>query len=82
MDDLDRSMHEFRLAEQVRRSAVDWLKAFETALVSRDAARVGALFHEDSHWQDVLAFTWHLDPVCEVMGQVVACDWDGRGGAA
>jgi hypothetical protein len=22
------------------------------------------------------------DPVCEVTGRVVACDWDGRGGAA
>jgi putative flavoprotein involved in K+ transport len=59
-DDLDRSPHEFRLAEQARRAAARWLRAFEAALASRDAARIGALFHEDSHWRDILAFTWDL----------------------
>jgi hypothetical protein len=33
------------------------------ALASRDAARIGALFHADSHWRDILAFTWHLTSV-------------------
>ena len=60
MDDFDQALHEFQLAEQARRSAVVWLEAFEAALVSRDAARIGALFHEDSHWRDILAFTWDL----------------------
>ena len=60
MDDFDQARHEFQLAEQARRSAADWLEAFDTALVSRDAARIGALFHEKSHWRDVLAFTWNL----------------------
>jgi len=46
-----------------RRSAEDWLAAFEAALVSRDAPRIGALFHDDSHWRDILAFTWHLTPL-------------------
>ncbi len=63
MDDVDQSLQEFRLAEQARRSATRWLSAFETALVSRDAKRIGALFHEDSYWRDILAFTWHLTPV-------------------
>lgn len=63
MNDFDRSFHEFQLAEDARRSAAGWLEAFETALASRDAARIGALFHEDSHWRDVLAFTWHMTPV-------------------
>ena len=37
--------------------------AFEAALASQDAARIGALFHQDSHWRDVLAFTWHMTPL-------------------
>ena len=60
MNDYDQALHEFQLAEQARRSAAGWLEAFEAALVSRDAARIGALFHDDSHWRDILAFTWHL----------------------
>ncbi|MCG6121523.1 MAG: NAD(P)/FAD-dependent oxidoreductase [Microvirga sp.] len=39
-------------------AAQRWLGAFEAALASRDAARVGALFEEDCHWRDILAFTW------------------------
>src|SRR3954469_14397563 len=60
MDNFDHSLHEFQLAEQARRSAAGWLQAFETALTSRDASRIGALFHEDSHWRDILAFTWNF----------------------
>jgi cation diffusion facilitator CzcD-associated flavoprotein CzcO len=63
MDDFDRSLHEFQLAEQARRSATRWLRAFEAALASRDAARISSLFHEESHWRDILAFTWHLTSV-------------------
>ena len=63
MDDFDRSLHEFQLAEQARRSATRWLRAFEAALASRDAARISSLFHEESHWRDILPFTWHLTSV-------------------
>jgi cation diffusion facilitator CzcD-associated flavoprotein CzcO len=63
MNDFDQSFLEFQAAEQTRRSAEDWLAAFETALVSRDSAAIGALFHPDCHWRDVLAFTWHVTPV-------------------
>ena len=37
-----------------------WLSAFETALGSRDVVAVAALFQPDSHWRDIVAFTWHL----------------------
>ncbi|TDH60158.1 monooxygenase [Dankookia rubra] len=37
---------------------MDWLGAFEAALASGDAGRIGALFHDDAHWRDILAFTW------------------------
>src|SRR5919205_1723211 len=60
MDDFDQFLHEFQLAAQAWRSAAKWLQAFEAALASRDAARIGALFHEESHWRDILAFTWNF----------------------
>ncbi|GGG30398.1 monooxygenase [Caldovatus sediminis] len=41
-------------------AATAWLDAFERALSGRDPARIGALFHADSHWRDILAFTWDL----------------------
>lgn len=59
MDDCDQFLREFRHAEQARRAAAGWLRAFEAALTSRDASRLAALFHEDSHWRDILAFTWN-----------------------
>jgi putative flavoprotein involved in K+ transport len=41
-------------------AATAWLDAFARALSGRDPARIGALFHADSHWRDILAFTWDL----------------------
>lgn len=63
MNDFDESFLEFQRAERARHLALGWLAAFETALASRDAARIGALFHRDCHWRDILAFTWHLTAV-------------------
>src|SRR5580698_11340461 len=63
MNDFEPSFLAFQAAERARHYAEAWLAAFETALVSRDAARIGALFHQDCHWRDVLAFTWHMTPV-------------------
>ncbi|MBY0332147.1 MAG: FAD-dependent oxidoreductase [Acetobacteraceae bacterium] len=63
MDGSDQSWSEFQRAEHARRSAADWLGAFEAALAARDVAGIAALFHADSHWRDVLAFTWHMTPV-------------------
>ena len=62
MNDLDQSFHELQLAEPPAFRG-RWLGAFETALTSRDAAKIGALFHDDCHWRDVLAFTWHFTAV-------------------
>ena len=63
MNDVDQSLHEFQIAEQNRHAAAHWLSAFEAALASRDAERIGALFHPDCHWRDILAFTWNFTPV-------------------
>jgi len=59
MDGFDQTQRELRETLQIQRNAADWLLAFETALVARDPVRIGALFHDDAHWRDILAFTWH-----------------------
>ncbi len=47
--------------EQSLLDVVDgWLSTFETALEHFDRAAFDALFVEDSHWRDVLAFTWDV----------------------
>ena len=60
MNDFDQAFQEFQAAAQARRAAEDWLAGFESALTARDPARISALFHADSHWRDILAFTWHI----------------------
>jgi cation diffusion facilitator CzcD-associated flavoprotein CzcO len=37
-----------------------WLARIEAALGARDAARLQSFFHSESHWRDVLAFTWRI----------------------
>lgn len=63
MNDVDRSLQQLQTAEHARRSAARWLGAFEKALASRDAGKIAPLFHDDCHWRDVLAFTWHFTAV-------------------
>ncbi len=63
MDSEDQELQELRAALEVRRSAATWLAGFEAALAAGDTAALGALFHPDAHWRDVLAFTWHMTPV-------------------
>ncbi|NOU07949.1 MAG: NAD(P)/FAD-dependent oxidoreductase [Hyphomicrobiaceae bacterium] len=38
-----------------------WLKRFETALATRDLRATTDLFQADSHWRDVVAFTWNIE---------------------
>jgi putative flavoprotein involved in K+ transport len=60
MNDFDRSLPQMRVAGDYRRSAARWLATFEAALGQKDTAKIAALFHDDCHWRDVLAFTWHF----------------------
>jgi cation diffusion facilitator CzcD-associated flavoprotein CzcO len=39
-----------------------WIGAFEAALQQRDPQAMAALFVADSHWRDLLAFTWNITP--------------------
>ena len=48
-----------------------WLSDFESALSSGDSAGAAALFHEESFWRDLVAFTWNLKTV-EGPGEIEA----------
>jgi putative flavoprotein involved in K+ transport len=63
MNDIDHALHEVQMELELRRCAAYWLSKFEAALSARDPVKIGALFDEDCHWRDVLAFTWNLTPV-------------------
>jgi thioredoxin reductase len=40
-----------------------WLAQFERALAAPGRPRLKTLFHDDTHWRDVLALTWHINTV-------------------
>lgn len=37
-----------------------WLEAFGAALEARDVDAAAALFHDESYWRDLVAFTWNI----------------------
>jgi putative flavoprotein involved in K+ transport len=44
-------------------AAESWLSAFGTALSTADTGALASLMYPDSHWRDLLAFTWHISTV-------------------
>jgi putative flavoprotein involved in K+ transport len=45
-------------------SEVDrWLSSFDEALQAGDSEAAAALFHDESYWRDLVAFTWNLKTV-------------------
>jgi cation diffusion facilitator CzcD-associated flavoprotein CzcO len=53
-----------------------WLAELERALAEGDRARLGGLFHPESYWRDLLAFTWELGTVCgaeAIAARLAAC---------
>lgn len=60
MNDIDRSVR--ARADDSPAAATAWLAAFESALSARDTKALSALFVPDSHWRDILAFTWTITP--------------------
>jgi putative flavoprotein involved in K+ transport len=48
-----------------------WLSDFGSALSARDTAAAAALFHDESFWRDLVAFTWNLKTV-EGPGEIEA----------
>lgn len=43
--------------------ASNWLSAFASALARNDASGAAALFETESHWRDLVAFSWNLKTV-------------------
>lgn len=69
------TIHSRPSAMKPEQAALRWLEAFEAALASGDAVQIGALFEEDCHWRDILAFTWDFSPArgrAEVAGGLAA----------
>lgn len=74
--------------------ASSWLNEFERAMVSGDHSSVALLFHEESYWRDLVAFTWNIKtmegrPAIQAMlearaSEVAAFGWkvDGTPGEA
>lgn len=54
LDEVSRS-HETALVDH-------WLQTFEAALSRGDAKALAASFAPDSHWRDLVAFTWSITP--------------------
>jgi putative flavoprotein involved in K+ transport len=57
------TQHEDRQSDDAADAASRWLADFEACLERRDAAAAAALFLPDSHWRDIIAFTWHIATV-------------------
>lgn len=63
MNDVDQAFQVWQQEQTIRRAALGWVSSFEAALVARDAKALAGLFVDESHWRDVLAFTWHFTAV-------------------
>ena len=46
--------------DAVTQRVQDWLAAFATELIRGDVAAVADLFHSQSYWRDLVAFTWNI----------------------
>jgi len=42
------------------KAAAAWLQQFGDALAGGDGAQTGALFHDESYWRDLVAFSWNI----------------------
>ncbi|MGI9409260.1 MAG: flavin-containing monooxygenase [Hyphomicrobiaceae bacterium] len=41
-------------------AATNWLDSFEACLATESLESMSELFLDDSHWRDLVAFTWHI----------------------
>lgn len=60
MNDVDHASIEKREAVEAARLTAQWLNDFERALCGSSRSELAALFEPDSHWRDLVAFTWHF----------------------
>src|SRR5688572_16712997 len=62
MNDVNQSVLSRASVENEEAVVQQWLGSLEAALRDRNAGAIAALFAPDSHWRDLLAFTWSLTP--------------------
>ena len=72
MNDVATMVMEQSPATRARDVAGQWLTRFETALTAGEPARLAALFAEESHYRDMLAFTWTIRP-SQGPGAIATC---------
>lgn len=60
MNDVDHTLISRRSAAEASDLVAQWLSDFDRALTSGNKAELTALFEPDSHWRDLVAFTWHF----------------------
>jgi len=54
---------EITQADELASTVSRWLDQFEKSLTAGNAVELASLFTDESHWRDVLAFTWSITPV-------------------
>ena len=62
MNDVNQSVLNRTSIENEAALAQRWLGSLEAALRDRNKGALAELFAPDSHWRDLLAFTWSLTP--------------------
>src|SRR5688572_6069370 len=62
MNDVNQSVLSRTSVENDTAVVRQWLASLEAALRDRNKGALAELFAPDSHWRDLLAFTWSLTP--------------------
>src|SRR6187200_2943569 len=62
MNDVNQSVLSKASVENENAVVQQWLGSLDAALRDRSTSAIAALFAPDSHWRDLLAFTWSLTP--------------------
>src|SRR4030088_380798 len=62
MNDVDQTVLTRASVENEEAVVRQWLPSLAAALRDRRTSAIAALFAPDSHWRDLLAFTWSLTP--------------------
>ena len=62
MDTADQPVLGKGIVQSEARHVAQWLTQFDAALHSENQTAIALLFAADSHWRDLLAFTWSITP--------------------
>lgn len=62
MDTVETAVRTEPVVDQETLAVQQWLASFEQALCKGGSAALAELFVPDSHWRDLLAFTWDFTP--------------------